>query len=387
MAPSRFKKQKFKKRKTVKRLKGKGKIKEKSNRIWIYQKGNILYCFRVPLLRVITYPGDFVHGGGQYNETELSNKLFEQLSASREVNEDYEEDDDGPNLKEILKSYSIYSDKNNLVKALMDSSIKKEVLEELSNPKTKIIAKDKTLNANGKILLKWVKSRKPARKIMIPLFEKMLEKKKNEPIQDEDTDDDVEKDEDNTMDKNEMNYTPEELKEIEDLLNHKRSSSPGILSSMTTNVFSTISKGASSLGSFLTPLLIPDENGIVPKRRNDTFVQLLWFPRSNAQYRKGKSHMYSNIAKSPKYGEFMVYVEPEKYADTAAYLEDRFNSVEDFFANILNGCSDGFCKTGSAIREPLKHQVLQINNYQPEKDTEEQIGEMVPKGELEVKLD
>jgi hypothetical protein len=332
MPPSRLKKQKIKKRKTVK--------KSIPKRVWIYQKGNILYCFRVPFLRILPSP---LHGGG-LDEGELSNKLFTKLPATEEANKD-------EGLRKMLESYEKYGDKNSLVKGLAASSIDKKILEELSDSSKNLSMKPGDAGAK---LLEWVKARQPARDLMIPILEKLQVDKKL--------------------------YTPEELRDMEELLNHKKpQNTPGVLSSMTTGAFSTMSKGASSLGSFLTPLAIVGEDGKVPKKRNDTYVQLLWFPRSSIHYRKGKSKDSSKVVdkSDPKYGEFMVYIEPEKYADTMTYMTDRFNSVEDFFANIMDGCSDGLCKTGKTRREPFKHQVIQINNYQPEFDAQENSDELM----------
>lgn len=336
MPPSRLKKQKLKKRKTVK--------KSKSRRVWMYQKGNIIYCFRVPFLRIVSSPVLSVHGGG-LDEGELSNKLFQKLPATEEANKD-------EGLRAMLESYKKYGDEKNLVKGLMASPVEKKVLEELSDSSKGLTTKKGELTEAGSKLLAWVKTRQPAREFMLPLLEKMKDEKKG--------------------------YTEEELRDIEELLNHKKPESPGVLSSMTTSAFSAMSKGASSLGSFLTPAPIVGKDGKVPKKRNETYVQLLWFPRSSIHYRKGKSKDTSNVIdkSKPKYGEFMVYIEPEKYADTMTYMTDRFNSVEDFFANIMNGCSDGLCKNGQVRREPFKHQVLQINNYQPEFDAQEQSNEL-----------
>jgi hypothetical protein len=300
----------------------------------MYQKGNILYCFRVPFLRILPSP---LHGGG-LDEVELSNKLFTKLPATEEANKD-------EGLRKMLESYRTYGDENNLVKGLTTSSIDKKVLEELSDSSKNLSMKPGDAGAK---LLEWVKARQRARDLMIPILEKLQVDKKL--------------------------YTPEELKDMEELLNHKKpQNTTGVLSSVTTGAFSAMSKGATSLGSFMTPLSIVGEDGKVPKKRNDTYVQLLWFPRSSVHYRKGKSKDTSNVIdkNDPRYGEFVVYIEPEKYADTMTYLADRFNSVEDFFANIMNGCSDGLCKNGETKREPFKHQVIQINNYQPEFDAQE----------------
>jgi hypothetical protein len=67
----------------------------------------------------------------------------------------------------------------------------------------------------------------------------------------------------------------------------------------------------------------------------------------------------------------MVYIEPERYADMTAYFTDLVNSGEDLIKNAVDGCSDSFCLKGTTHRKPYKHQVLQINNYQPDEDTKE----------------
>jgi hypothetical protein len=329
MPPSRIKKYRNKRRKTAKLSKGKGKGKGKENgkRIWMYQKGNITYCFRTPFLRIVPTPSVPVHGGGP-DEGELSNKLFSKLLATDEVNKD-------EGLKNMLESYKSDVDKNNLVKSLIASSMDKTVLEELSDSRKGLAMKK---GESGAKLLEWVKTRQPARELMMPILKKIQDGDKNK-------------------------YTSEELRDMEELLNHnKTQSSPGVLSSMTSSAFNGLSKGASSLGSFLTPAALSED---VPRKRNDTYVQLLWYPRSNVHYRKGKSKDTSKVIdkSDPRYGEFMVYIEPEKYADTMTFLSDRFSSVEDFFANIMNQ---------EARPQPLKHQVLQINNYQPEFDAQEQ---------------
>jgi hypothetical protein len=272
--------------------------------------------------------------------------LFSKLSATEEVNKDEK-------LKEMLESYKKYGDEKNLVKGLMSSSIDKKILEELSDSSKGLVMKP---GESGAKLLQWVKGRQPAREFILPLLDKMKSLK----------------DGDNNK------YTSEELRDIEEMLNHNKPISPGVLSSVTTGAFSAMSKGASSLGSFMTPVAIVGDDGKVPKKRNDTYVQLLWYPRSSVHYRKGKSKDTSKVIdkNDPRYGEFVIYVEPEKYADSMTFLSERFNSVEDFFANIMNGCSDGMCTKGETRREPFKHQVLQINNYQPEFDAQEQSNEL-----------
>lgn len=322
MPPSKKSRNIRKKRKTEKRGKPKGTPK----RVWMYQKGNIAYCVRVPFLRIkpATEP---VHGGG--NDAVVMNKMFEGLKGAKEATTE---------LKTFLDGYK-KEERADLVKSFMSSVKDKSILDELVDPAKKLADGSGRLTPAGKTLLSWMESREKAKEIMDSIRDRIKD------------------------------YSPEEQKRIEDTLNHKESGS-GVLSSMTTGAFSALSKGSSALGSFLTPASILDADGRLPKKRNETNVQLLWLPRSSHNYRKGLSS--APPKEDVKYGEFMVYVEPEKYADTMTYLTDRFTSVEDFFANVLNGCTDGMCSKGDVKRKAFKHQVLQINNLQPEMDAQEQ---------------
>lgn len=343
----RTKKQNPIRRKTVKRQKGNRKGKQTGHRIWIYQKGNILYCFRVPYLRIISSPVLPIYGGGM-NEEELSKKLFEELPGVDEL-----QGDDGVDVRKMLDSYKQYGDKATLVKGLM-ASMDGQTLEELSDPKKKLQKKRENRQADigsltpaGQKLLEWVKERVPARNFILQIRHDAKEKE----------------------------YTPQELRDLEEMLNHRKPDSPGVLSSMTTSTFSALESGANFLGEFLTPLTIPGNDG---KKTNQSLVRFLWYPRSNIYYKKGNSKITAD-PDHPKYGDFMILVEPEKYADTMTYLSSNFNSVEDFFTNVMNGCQDGLCKNGKVGREPYKHVVADIKNYQPEFDVGEKLDLIIPK--------
>lgn len=136
----------------------------------------------------------------------------------------------------------------------------------------------------------------------------------------------------------------------------------GMVSSMTSKAFNGITQGAVSLGKFLAPTGPTSEI----RRRNDTTIQMLWYPRATDHYRKGTS--VATPKDKIRYGDFMIYIEPERYADTIAYFSNATNTVEDLFANILNGCTDSLCLKGEPIPQPYKHKVYQINNYQPAMD-------------------
>lgn len=333
MPTTRIKKQTPIRRKTVKRQKGK----RKGRRVWIYQKGNIFYCFRVPYLRIISSPVLPMYGGGM-NEEELYKKLFDELPAV------LNQQSDAADILYILQSYEDYDDKATLLKGLM-ASMDRKTLKELSDPKKKLQETSGELTPAGKKLLDWVEGRVQPRFFVIRIREAT-----NNP------------------------YSPQELRDIEEMLNHRKPESPGVLSSMTASTFNALESGASSLGEFLTPLAMPGNNG---KRTNETLVRFLWYPRSSDTYKKGNSKNTAD-PNHPKYGDFMVLVEPEKYADTMTFFSTNFNSVEDFFTNVMNGCQDGLCKNGEVARKPYKHIVTRIINSQPEVDVGEKSDLITP---------
>jgi len=298
----------------------------KGKRVWLYKRGNITFAYKTPKMMVLPV---IQHGGANTNSTEdkLRNVLFEQLPAGG---------------KDDVVAKFLDSQKNSpkLVNDFMNSGSNPSidsVLEELKKSQPTILDGSK-LNVAGKALLDWVKKRQFASEIMQSLKDKI----KSDPTK----------------------YTAKELEAIEKTLNSENTCDvKGTLSSMSTKAFDGLKNGAMSLGKFLTP------TNEEPSRRNDTTVQLLWYPQSRNHYRKGNS--VATPKDKPKYGEFMVYVEPEKYADIGSYFSSAFGSVEDFFADVLGGCTDSFCLKGKAVREPYKHQAIQIHNYQPKIDEKE----------------
>ena len=125
--------------------------------------------------------------------------------------------------------------------------------------------------------------------------------------------------------------------------------------SMLTNVSKNIASGFEQFGSWLIPAVTTDMSGNPIKEHNQTKIHFLWYPRMHAKYRKGSSGVGEKI----KYGDFMVYVEPEKYSSTAEYIVQSADSVDDLLTNVLNGYQQ------SAVPEPYKHKIYTINNYQP----------------------
>ena len=125
--------------------------------------------------------------------------------------------------------------------------------------------------------------------------------------------------------------------------------------SMLSNVSKNIASGFEQFGSWLIPAVTTDMNGNPIKEHNQTKIHFLWYPRMHTKYNKGSSVG----EKMNRYGDFMVYVEPEKYSSTAEYIVQSTDSVDDLLTNVLNGYQQ------SAVPEPYKHKIYTINNYQP----------------------
>lgn len=313
------------------------KIKRKNNRtirikdkcVWLYKSGNILLCYKVPFLKIkrtITVKSKM--NGGKQSEAfedklkQILNKLSKNLP-DKDIRKFLENKE---NVKLIM---------NDILKSIDKPQFKtqfKPLINELNGSESQI--SDEVLQ----IIYKFIKQKM----IALDIINSIKEKAKN-------------------------SVSDKDLETIERTLNNENvCDSRGSLTSMTSDAFDRISNNAVSLGKFLTPAPVSNV-----RRRNDTTIQMLWYPLQNPHYRKGNSigEPKNNI----KYGDFMIYVEPERYADMYAYFSNATNSVEDLFTNILNGCTDSFCMKGNVVPKPYKHQVIQLNNFQPhfdDKDSE-----------------
>jgi len=127
---------------------------------------------------------------------------------------------------------------------------------------------------------------------------------------------------------------------------------PGMLSNVSKN----IAAGFEHFGSWL----VPQPSG-PQKEYNETKVHFLWYPRMYPRYRKGNS----NAEKTIKYGDFMVYIEPEKYASTLEFINQTTSGVDDLLTNILNGYQHP-----SAIPDTYRHTYYKLTNNQPQLDNE-----------------
>ena len=144
-----------------------------------------------------------------------------------------------------------------------------------------------------------------------------------------------------------------QIENIKNILTNKGST----LGSLSKNFAS----GIQSFGTWLVPAVTTDDSGNPIKEHNETKVHFLWYPRMYPRYRKGNSRAEKDI----KYGNFMVYIEPEKYASTLEFINQTTSGVDDFLTNIL----DGF-QQPSVIPKPYKRFTLKMKNYEPYRDKE-----------------
>jgi hypothetical protein len=145
----------------------------------------------------------------------------------------------------------------------------------------------------------------------------------------------------------------------------------GALSSVT----SKISNGAVSLGNWLAPESL-DDSGTPKKLQNRQKIKFLWYPRKHIDYKKGSSTP-KRIEDDVEYGDFMVLIEPEEYANTGEFFRQTYHSVEDLLATLLMGCDGPFCVRGEVKREPYNWREYIIDNDQPSVDRDRRNPQLV----------
>ena len=136
-----------------------------------------------------------------------------------------------------------------------------------------------------------------------------------------------------------------QIENIKNILTNKEST----LRSLSKNFAS----GIQSFGTWL----VPKPSGTPTEEYNETKVHFLWYPRMYPRYRKGNSTAEKDI----KYGNFMVYIEPEKYASTIEFINQTTSGVDDFLTNILDGY-----QYPSVIPDPYKITTYKIHNNERE---------------------
>jgi len=157
----------------------------------------------------------------------------------------------------------------------------------------------------------------------------------------------------------------------------KKIEGTGGITSALSSVTSKISNGAVSLGNWLAPESV-DDSGTPKNLRNRQRIKFLWYPRKHIDYRKGSSTP-KRVEDDIEYGDFMVLIEPEEYANTGEFFRQTYHSVEDLLATLLMACDGPFCVRGEVKREPYNWREYVIDNDQPTVDRERRNPQLVEK--------
>lgn len=136
--------------------------------------------------------------------------------------------------------------------------------------------------------------------------------------------------------------------------------------SIITTSLTSILKNGKYIGNSLNKWFNEDEG---EKDLNEQKIKIFLYPSKHINYKKGDSHPRS-YSKDNKYGDFMVIIDSEKNANMGEYFKNSYNSVDDFLANILSGCSDMFCTQGDVKPKPYIYRSFTIKNNQLTFDTE-----------------
>lgn len=140
------------------------------------------------------------------------------------------------------------------------------------------------------------------------------------------------------------------------------------------SIFASVGKVTENIGNTLQnaigfATIIANKNDVKSnKKYNQQKIQLLWYPRQYIHYKKGKSKSKTHEDDDIKYGDFMILIEPEKYANVSEFFNETFSGVDDLLANVLNGCTDIICSKGISYPSPYRIKTLTIKNEQPEFD-------------------
>jgi len=130
----------------------------------------------------------------------------------------------------------------------------------------------------------------------------------------------------------------------------------------STKITESVLNVAKMIGNWKMPTFGTKVTDAVGKKNNKQVIKLLWFPRR--EYKKGQI----STSDTNEYGQFMVLIEPEKYANSSEFMNQNYFGVEDLLTNIMDGCPGSKCSNGISRHRPYKEQILDITNYQPEFD-------------------
>lgn len=112
--------------------------------------------------------------------------------------------------------------------------------------------------------------------------------------------------------------------------------------------FNPIQDKVKILGDAVINQPVNSTDNVTYKPFKKTLVKIIWFPKSYKHYIKGKIPK-ENI--KLELDEYMIIVK-DVYIDQYGKIMSDINSVDNFLANLLNGCVGPKCKDGE-IRPPV----------------------------------
>ena len=113
----------------------------------------------------------------------------------------------------------------------------------------------------------------------------------------------------------------------------------------------SIKRGSIDLGRMLSSTFLPDTSNENTELKNETRMRILWNPRTS----KGKKDEYG-------YGDFMILIEPETYANISQFFTQKFYGVEDFLSHILSNCMNGTCDEKNVKIPTFREDIFTITN-------------------------
>lgn len=85
-------------------------------------------------------------------------------------------------------------------------------------------------------------------------------------------------------------------------------------------------------------------------------VKMIFYPKTSGTYKEPKEYNKDTL----KNGKFMVIVN-KRHENVGSYITDSLSEIDDFIANLLNGCSNGFCTEGKVAVEPYYVKTIKVN--------------------------
>ena len=155
-------------------------------------------------------------------------------------------------------------------------------------------------------------------------------------------------------------------KQIDSIVKILKNEGIGGLTGAITTIKSSALNGAVSLGNWIAPdVPTYDDDGNEMTRRNEQKIHFYWYPKSHNNYKKG-SNESRDATQNTKYGDFMIIIDPETFANTGEFFKENFNSVEDVLTTMLNA----YPQEGEVKRTPYKMHHFNIVDNTPQKDYE-----------------